>query len=97
MADDKPADEITDLTEQQILARWEAAVADGNPDLIEAAEKEYAAIGRKPPQRKDAKAAAEARAQAATSAPEEAAVTPPQGRSSRTRQTTSKADEKETL
>lgn len=87
MADDAPRDEITDLTEQQIRARWEAAIADGNRDLIEAAEKEFAAIGRKVPARKDARAAAEARAQAADQ------TTPPQGRTSRPKQTTSKTEE----
>jgi hypothetical protein len=73
------ADTAAETTQKQARARYDAAVASEQPDLIGAEEKALAAAGVKV-SRKDEKVAAEARAAAAEEQGAQAGSEPPKGR-----------------
>jgi hypothetical protein len=75
----EPANDVDELNEKQVRARYDAAVASEQPDLIGAEEKALAAAGVKV-SRKDEKAAAEARAATAEEQGAQAGSEPPKGR-----------------
>jgi hypothetical protein len=84
-------DPALDLQEQQIRARLDAAIVDGNPSLIAAERKHLVAIGRLGKDDEKHLAAEERKAtteQASGGDKAQAAKTPPEGRSAQERATT---------